>query len=103
MGYSYQVTKVDSYYQLANQCICAYNYNHRQQQYKPGEKPMRYQTLNESLASVNLIDAWDITYPAIDYCETRRWTWQDGSKYGRLISVYRDQNGLYETPVHYAR
>ena len=63
---------------------------------------MRYQTLNEALDSVNLIDAWDITYPAIDHGETRRWTWDDGSRYGRLISVYRDEKGLYETPVHYA-
>lgn len=64
---------------------------------------MRYQTLNECLDSAGLIDSWDISFPAIQYGETRRWTWDDGSKYGRLISIYRDQNGLYETPVHYAR
>ena len=64
---------------------------------------MKYQTLNEALQSACLLAAWDISYPAIAYGETRRWTWDDGSRYGRLVSVYRDDNGLYETPVHYAR
>lgn len=64
---------------------------------------MKYQTLNEALQSACLLAAWDISFPAIAYGETRRWTWEDGSRYGRLISVYRDQNGLYESPVHYAR
>lgn len=62
---------------------------------------MKYQTLNEALQSACLLAAWDISYPAIAYGETRRWTWDDGSRYGRLISVYRDESGLYESPVHY--
>lgn len=64
---------------------------------------MKYQTLNEALQSACLLAAWDISYPAIAYGETRRWTWEDGSRYGRLVSVYRDESGLYESPVHYAR
>lgn len=64
---------------------------------------MRYQTLNDALQSAGLIDSWDISFLAIAYGETRRWTWDDGSRYGRLVSVYRDQNGLYESPVHYTR
>ena len=64
---------------------------------------MRYQTLNDALQSAGLIDSWDISFPAIAYGETRRWTWDDGSRYGRLVSVYRDENGLYETPIHYSR
>ena len=64
---------------------------------------MYYQTLNAALESVGLLDSWDISFPAIAYGETRRWTWEDGTKHGRLVSVYRTESGLYETPVHYAR
>ena len=64
---------------------------------------MYYQTLNAALESVGLLDSWDISFPAIAYGETRRWTWEDGTKHGRLVSVYRAESGLYETPVHYAR
>jgi hypothetical protein len=64
---------------------------------------MYYQTLNSALESVGLLDSWDISFPAIAYGETRRWTWEDGTKHGRLVSVYRTESGLYETPVHYAR
>jgi hypothetical protein len=31
------------------------------------------------------------------------WTWDDGSKHGHLVSVYRDERGMYERPVHYKR
>lgn len=62
-----------------------------------------FPTLNAALESEDLIDAWDISYSPISYDETRRWTWQDGSKHGRLISITRDDRGLYERPVHYAR
>ena len=62
-----------------------------------------FQTLNESLESEGLIDAWDICYSPISYGEIRRWTWQDGSKYGRLISITRDDRGLYERPINCAR
>ena len=62
-----------------------------------------FQTLNAALEAENLLDAWDLNARAIDRCETRRWTWQDGSRHGRLVSVYRDEQGRYERPVHYAR
>jgi hypothetical protein len=62
-----------------------------------------FDTLNDSLNSENLIDAWDITFSPIGYGETRSWTWDEGSKYGRYISIYRDSNGRYERPVTYLR
>ena len=62
-----------------------------------------FPTLNDALEAENLVPAWECTNPPIQYGETRTWTWEDGSKYGRLISVYRDERGRYERPVHYAR
>jgi len=60
-------------------------------------------TLNEALKSENLLDAWEIHYHPINYGETRSWTWDDGSKYGMLISIYRNEQGKYERPVNYQR
>ena len=62
-----------------------------------------FATLNESLKSEGLIEAWDINFSPINYGETFSWTWEDGSKYGHYISVYRNTDGRYERPVHYAR
>lgn len=62
-----------------------------------------FPTLNAALESEGLLDAWNCTNPGIHYDETRTWTWQDGSRYGHLISIYRDTDGRYERPVHYAR
>lgn len=62
-----------------------------------------FDTLNGSLESEGLLEAWDITFRPIAYGETYSWTWEDGSKYGHYISIYRDSNGRYERPVHYRR
>jgi len=62
-----------------------------------------FNTLNEALASEGLLDAWEFTRPPINYGQTYDWTWDDGSKNGRYISIYRNESGLYERPVHYAR
>jgi hypothetical protein len=62
-----------------------------------------FPTLNDALISEDLLDAWECTKPPINYNQTCSWTWQDGSKYGRLISIYRDNDGRYERPVHYQR
>lgn len=61
-----------------------------------------FETLNAALEAENLLDAWDSFNPPIKYEETRAWTWQDGSRYGRRISIYRNERGMYERPVHYA-
>lgn len=62
-----------------------------------------FNTLNQALASENLIEAWDCSYSPIAYEETRGWTWQDGTKYGHFVTIYRDNRGMYERPVHYCR
>lgn len=62
-----------------------------------------FQTLNEALESESLLDAWNTFSAPIQYGETRQWTWDDGSEYGTLISIYRNRNGMYERPIHYLR
>ena len=62
-----------------------------------------FPTLNDALDAENLLPAWACTNPPIQYGETRAWTHDDGSRYGRHISIYRDERGMYERPVHYAR
>ena len=62
-----------------------------------------FSTLNEALASENLLEAWDVSFPPIHYGKSFSWTWEDGSRYGHFISIYRDDRGFYERPVHYDR
>lgn len=62
-----------------------------------------FPTLNAALESEGLLDTWEITFPPIGYGQTYSYTYQDGSRHGRFISVYRTEGGLYERPVHYAR
>lgn len=62
-----------------------------------------FRTLNDALASEDLLEAWEIHFEPIHYGKTFAWTWQDGSKHGRFISVHRNSDGWYERPVHYAR
>lgn len=62
-----------------------------------------FNTLNEALESENLLDAWDITMEPISYGENRSWTWDNGSKYGHYITIFRETDGRYERPVHYSR
>ena len=60
-----------------------------------------FPTLNDALHSEELIEAWDCMWQPIQYGETRRWIWQDGSRHGHVVSIYRDERGMYERPVHY--
>lgn len=62
-----------------------------------------FNTLNEALDSEGLLDSWEIHFPPITYNDTYSWTWNDGSRYGRYVSVYRDDQGRYERPIHYQR
>lgn len=66
-------------------------------------KETHFPTLYAALVSENLLDSWKLEYAPIQYNETRRYTWDDGSKHGRQISIYRASNGRYERPVHYQR
>lgn len=63
-----------------------------------------FNTLNEALTSEGLLHTWDsMTMGGIGYGETRRWTFDDGTRQGHFITIYRDERGMYERPVHYAR
>jgi len=62
-----------------------------------------FETLNASLASEGIVEAWDMTFPPIQYGETRSWTWDNGTKHGHQCFVYRDERGMYERVVHYNR
>ena len=55
-----------------------------------------FDTLNEALASEGLVDQWQ-TGTNINYGETVQVHTGE-----RLISVYRNNNGRYERPVHYS-
>ena len=66
-------------------------------------KPNYFATLNDALASEGLVEAWDIKMSPLYYGQTVSWTWQDGTRYGHYISIYRNEHGMYERPVHYSR
>jgi len=55
-----------------------------------------FNSLNESLASENLVDQWPLGRN-ISYGENVRIHTDT-----MLISVYRETNGMYERPVHYS-
>lgn len=62
-----------------------------------------FETLSEALEAENLSHTWDCFWPPIGYDETRSYHVDDGTKYGRRVSIYRDsQTGRYERPVHYS-
>jgi serine/threonine protein kinase HipA of HipAB toxin-antitoxin module len=64
-------------------------------------KKNRFQTLSEALESEGVAHMWDMR--PIPYGETVSLTYDDGTRYGHYVSVYRDETGLYERPVHYRR
>jgi len=64
-------------------------------------KQNKFNTLSEALDSENLGHIWDER--PIAYDQTLSLTYQDGTKYGHYVSVYRDERGLYERPIHYSR
>lgn len=55
-----------------------------------------FDTLNQALESEGLVDQWT-TGTNINYGETVQVNTGE-----RLISVYRNNNGRYERPVHYS-
>lgn len=65
------------------------------------EKQNRFKTLSDALESENILHMWDNR--PIQYGQTSSLTYDDGTRYGHFVSVYRDETGLYERPVHYAR
>lgn len=64
-----------------------------------------FKTLNEALDSEDLIDFWPLG-SNINYNETVRHIVETGIMNGKrpqtmLVSVYRDEQGRYERPIHY--
>jgi hypothetical protein len=55
-----------------------------------------FNTLNEALESENLIEYWPLGLN-IQYEQTVSF-----ASNGKWISVYRDNTGRYERPIHYA-
>lgn len=62
-----------------------------------------FNTLNEALESESLLNMWYTNNPPINYNEVYGYTFEDDTKYGHYISIYRDERGMYERPVHYSR
>ena len=62
-----------------------------------------FNTLAEALRAENLEDTWQLHFNPIGYNETYTYTFDDGTRYGRYVSIYRDERGMYERPIHYAR
>lgn len=60
-----------------------------------------FNTLSEALEAENISHMWDMR--PIAYDQTLTLTYDDGTKYGHYVSIYRDSNGLYERPIHYRR
>ena len=55
-----------------------------------------FPTLNDALQAEGLIDSWPLGVN-VSYGETRAL-----SADGRWIVIYRDEQGRYERPIHYA-
>lgn len=61
-----------------------------------------FNTLNEALESEGLLE----TFPLgtnIGYGETLGYTFDNGTKHGHFISIFRENDGRYERPIHYDR
>ena len=59
-----------------------------------------FPTLNAALESEDLIDQWPFGRN-ISYGETASVHTEDETGHPRLISIYRNEDGMYERPVHY--
>lgn len=55
-----------------------------------------FNTLNEALESEQLVEYWPLG-TNIQYGQTVQL-----ASNGKWISVYRDERGMYERPIHYA-
>lgn len=62
-----------------------------------------FPSLYDALMSEDLLHTWDCFFRGISYGETFSYTYDDGTKYGHFVSIYRETNGLYERPIHYKR
>ena len=79
-----------------NDCLCC-------AELKRSKMKNFFPTLNDALESENLLHTWESTRPPIQYGQIVSYTYPDGTKYGHFISIYRNESGQYERPVHYQR
>lgn len=56
-----------------------------------------FPTLNQALEAEGLIDLWPFGLN-VSYGENVRFT----TDCGRLVTIFRETNGMYERPVHYS-
>jgi len=61
-----------------------------------------FETLNAALEAEDLVKYWELGLN-IGYGETVSMTADDGSRYGKYITIYRSDTGMYERPIHYKR
>lgn len=61
-----------------------------------------FNTLNEALNSEGLIEDYPFGLN-IGYGETVNYTFDNGTKYGHYVTIFRNSDGRYERPVHYNR
>ena len=64
-------------------------------------KPNKFNTLSEALDAECIAHMWDMR--PINYGQTVSLTFDNGTRYGHYVSVARDERGMYERPIHYAR
>lgn len=62
-----------------------------------------FETLNEALESEGLLDSWNPANAPMRYDTNFSYTYDDGTRYGHYVSIYRGSDGRYERPVHYRR
>jgi hypothetical protein len=62
-----------------------------------------FNTLNSALESEGLLATWQIHFEPIGYGQTFGYTVEDGTRFGHYVSIYRDDAGRYERPIHYKR
>ena len=62
-----------------------------------------FDTLSEALESESLLHTWDgSNMGPINYDQNYSYHIDDGTKYGRQVSIYRSATGRYERPIHYS-
>lgn len=60
-----------------------------------------FPTLSAALESEDVSHMWDGR--PIQYGQTESLTFDDGTRFGHFITIYRNERGMYERPIHYAR
>ena len=59
-----------------------------------------FNTLSEALDAEGLLDTWDCYWEPMGYESNRRYTAEIDGRYHH-VSLYRNERGMYERPVHY--